>query len=140
MVTGIILIVVAWVIFVILGFIGRFASDGRHRKDVFDFEIGDLLDDHLTYWFWDDAKQIAYRAALALSFCLYAAGVIVFTLNLGCLADFYVIVKLLVAFLGGVIAGWILIGLANIIVIGVPMLGIAIAMLPLMFLDWLRGK
>ena len=137
---GLILIVVAWVIFVILGFIGRFASDGWRRKDVFDFEIGDLLDYHLDYWFWNDTKEMIYRAALALSFCLYAAGVIVFTLNLGCLADFYVIMKLFVAFFGGVIAGWILIGLANFIVIGVPMLGISIAILPLMFWDWLRGK
>ena len=142
MITGLFFIIVSWVIYLVLGFIGRFASDGQRRRDALDFKIDDLLDHHHSnYWFFDETKEMVYRAFLLLSFCLYVVGVIVFVFNLNCFpVDFNVIMKLFVAFLGGCAAGWTLIVLANLIVSGIPILGIIITVFPLMLWDWLHGR
>ena len=138
---GLILIAVAWGIFVILSLIGRLCRDGRSRRDVFDFEIDDFTDYHVKDWFWSISKQFAYRTALVLSFCLYAVGVVVFVFSLNCLpADFGVVMRLFIAFFGGIVTGWILTVLANFFAMVIPIIVITIGLLPLMFFDWLRDK
>ena len=138
---GIIFIAVAWGIFFILSLIGRLCRDGRTRRELFDFEIDDLTDYHVKDWFWSKSKQFAYRTALAVSFCLYAVGVIVLVFSLNCLPDdFVVVAKLCIAFFGGIIAGWFLMVSANFFAMIIPVIIIAIALLPMMFFDWLRDR
>ena len=136
--TGLILISISFVLFVVLSFISR----GR-KKDTLDFEIDDLSDLHTSVWFSSDAKQFIFRITLAISFCLYGVGVIVFALN--CFPEFgfsweIVILRLFAAFFGCIIAGKILIAIANGLAFGIPVMVITILYLLWKPIDWLLGR
>lgn len=135
--TGLILIGSAFVLFFVLSFINII-----RRKDWFEFEPDYLSSLHTSVWFWGELKQFLFRTALALSFCLYAAGVIVFALN--CFPEWgmtwdKVCIRLFAAFIGGYIGGYILVVVANILSYGIPIIGITILYLIWKPIDWLRG-
>lgn len=136
--TGLILIGIAFIIFAVLSLISRL-----HQDEPLEFEIDDLTDFHLKQWFWNDIGQLIYRIALVLSFCLFAAGVVVFFLN--CFPEWgmtwdKVCMRLFAAFIGGIVAGYILNIIANAIAFGVPLIGILIVCAPLALFDWLKGR
>lgn len=136
--TGLILIGSSWIIFVVLSLISRL-----HQKDPLEFEIDNLTDFHLKQWFWSDIGQTIYRIALVLSFGLFVAGVIVFSLN--CFPEWgmtwdKVFIRLFAAFIGGVITGYILNMIANAVAFGLPLIGILIIYAPLALFDFLRGR
>lgn len=136
--TGLILIGIAMIIFFVLSLTSRL-----HKKDAIEFEITDLSDFHLKQWFWNDTGQLIYRIALVLSFCLFAAGMIVFSLN--CFPEWgmtwdKVWIRLLVAFIGGIVAGYILSIIANALAFGLLLIGILVIYVPSAMFDWLSGR
>lgn len=136
--TGLILISISFVLFVVLSFISR----GR-KKDPLDFEVDDFSDLHISVWFSSDVKQFIFRITLAISFCLYTIGVIVFALN--CFPEFglsweIVILRLFAAFFGGFIAGKILVAIANGLAFGIPITVITVLYLLWKPIDWLLGR
>lgn len=135
--TGLILIGSAFIIFVVLSLISRL-----HQEEPMEFEIDDLTDFHLKQWFWNDTGQLIYRIALVLSFGLFAAGVVVFSLN--CFPEwgmtwYMVFMRLFAAFFGVIVAGYVLSIIANAFAFGLPLIGILIVCAPLAFFDWLRS-
>ena len=136
--TGLILISSAFALFLLLSFINIF-----RKKDWFEFEFDYLSDMHTSVWFWSDFKQFLFRATLAVSFCLYVAGVIVFSLN--CFPEWgmtwdKVFIRLFAAFIGGYIGGYILVVIANILAYGIPIMIVTLLYLIWKPIDWLRGR
>ena len=135
--TGLILISIAMIIFFVLSLVSRL------KKGPLDFEITDLSDFHLKQWFWNDTGQLIYRIALVLSFCLFAAGMIVFSLN--CFPEWgmtwdKVWIRLLVALIGGIVVGYMLGIIANAIAFGLLLVGIVVGYVPSAIFDFLRGR
>ena len=138
--TGLILIGAALVIFIVLSFISRFTN---HKKDLFEFELDDLGDLHWDQEFWNDSLQFAYRLANCVCIALFAAGVIVLSLN--CFPEHgmsweIVLLRLLAAFFAFIVAGWILVRVSNAIACGIPVLAIVLYITPLMLWEHLRGR
>ena len=141
MITGIILMAAAWIIFTILSFISLFFRHGK--RDWYEFEIDDLSDLHVDQWFWNDIGQFIYRTALVVSFVLFAIGVIIFSLN--CCPEWgmswvKVLLRLIAAFFGYIIVGRILSILGNAIAITIPLIGMIIVISPMMLVSWWRGR
>ena len=140
MITGLIMIGIAWIIFIILSEICLFTN---HKKEWIEFELDDISDLHIGKRFWNDTVQFIFRTVLAISFCLFAAGIVVFSLN--CFPEWgltwdKVFLRLFAAFFGGIIAGWILKVLGNIIAVAIPFTGLTIWYLIAMPIEWLRGR
>lgn len=132
--TGIILIGIALIIFIVLSLISRL-----QKQDIWAFEITDLIDFHIGEWFYKNTEQLIYRIALLSSFCLFAAGMIVFSLNYfpewG--MDWYrVIMRLMISCSGGIVVGYILCMIANAVAFGLVFVG----NVPSVVFDWLRGQ